>query len=151
LSPPKPSSIEKPEPPAKDKPEPPIAKPKAPAQPERPTAEGFKLLLSGWLAAWNARDKAGYFGFYAEDFYFAERKIHLKAFKKYRGRLMSEAKKLKVSARNVQVKMGVSEVKVTFIQEYASDSVKDRGQKTLVFKPRKDRWLIVAETFQARP
>jgi murein L,D-transpeptidase YafK len=125
--------------------------PKERSPEERPTEERLKLTLNGWLAAWNARDQAGYFDFYAEDFYFPERKIHLKSFKKYRGRLMTATKNLKVTAKDVKVKIAANEAQITFTQDYVSDSVKDRGQKTLVLKPRKGRWRIVLETFKARP
>ncbi|MDR0549203.1 MAG: DUF4440 domain-containing protein, partial [Deltaproteobacteria bacterium] len=119
-----------------------------PKEADQPTVLGLKLSTRAWLAAWNARDEVGYFAFYAPDFYFPEKKIRLAAFKKYRGRLMKEAKVLKVDLENLTIKVTGDTATATFRQRYQSDGYRDVGLKTLTFKLKDGQWLIVLETFK---
>jgi murein L,D-transpeptidase YafK len=116
-----------------------------------PSEEQLKIVVAGWLAAWNARDEEGYFNFYGADFYFPEKKIHLASFKKYRGRMISSAKHLKVDAENLKINVQGQSAKAVFIQNYESDRTKDRGEKTLSFSLQNGQWQIVGEDWQARP
>jgi ketosteroid isomerase-like protein len=118
---------------------------------DRPAEDQLRLVVNGWLAAWNARDQEGYFSFYAPNFYFAEKKLNLAGFKKYRGRIMSRAKNLAVAAADLKVEVQGPKAKATFIQNYSSDTVKDQGEKTLGFQYLDGQWRIVEETFQPRP
>ncbi|MDR2141771.1 MAG: L,D-transpeptidase family protein [Deltaproteobacteria bacterium] len=117
----------------------------------QPTEEILQLLLAGWLAAWNARDEAGYFAFYDPEFYFAEKKLRLAEFKKYRGRLIRRAKTLEVKAENPRVRVQGERAWVVFTQIYQSDTVKDRGEKTLEFRSRQGQWWIVGEIWAPMP
>jgi murein L,D-transpeptidase YafK len=116
-----------------------------------PDEELLKVVVAGWLAAWNARDQAGYFSFYAPDFYFPEKNIHLASFKKYRGRMMGQAKTLSVSAENVRIKASGDKATVVFTQNYKSDRTKDRGEKILDFRLQDGQWQILREVWRELP
>jgi ketosteroid isomerase-like protein len=129
----------------------PKAEPEANPSLDRPAEDQLRLVVNGWLAAWNARDQEGYFAFYAPDFYFAEKKLSLAGFKKYRGRLMGRAKNLEVAAANLRIEARGPKATATFIQSYSSDTVRDQGEKTLSFQSIDGQWRIVGETFKPRP
>jgi ketosteroid isomerase-like protein len=111
----------------------------------------LRIVVAGWLAAWNARDEEGYFSFYAPDFYFPEKNIHLAAFKRYRSRMMNKTRRLKVSAENVRIQAAGRQGRAVFIQRYESDQTRDRGEKTLEFRLQDGQWHITRENWEARP
>jgi murein L,D-transpeptidase YafK len=115
--------------------------------------EKLLSLLSAWIKAWKDRDQEAYFGLYAEDFRLEEKNMSFQAFRKYRGRLMTEAKILEVSAENPEavISPGDQKGQVSFTQSYKSDTINDRGTKILYFRKRDGNWKIIGETWRALP
>jgi ketosteroid isomerase-like protein len=129
-----------------------VVEPPEPVESVEPAESGeadARWLLDGWLAAWSARDEDAYFAFYAPDFRFLDRGMGLEAFRKYRGRIMRRAESIEVSADDVKVRMSGDAAEVVFEQTYRSDSVSDRGRKTLALVRLDGIWRIVSEAFEA--
>jgi ketosteroid isomerase-like protein len=114
-------------------------------------ADEALALLSDWLAAWSARDEEAYFSHYAPDFYSSDLKLHLKSFRRYRGRLMRQAQSIKVEAEEIEIDVSDQKAAIVFLQRYQSDSVSDVGLKTLTLAARDGAWKIISETFSVRP
>lgn len=104
--------------------------------------------LDQWVQSWSEQDRDAYFSLYAPDFYFPDKKLHLPAFRRYRGGHMARAAFVKIGVSDVDVALKGSKAVVTFTQTYESDRNKDRGRKTLELTEHDGRWLITSETFQ---
>jgi murein L,D-transpeptidase YafK len=124
---------------------------KAPEAKQPLDARQAIILVDGWLKAWNARDPDSYFQYYSQDFYYPDQKLYLLAFKRYRSRLMRQASFINVKADDIEVTVQNNQAQVTFVQVYESDSVSDRGQKTLKLAVQQDQWKIISETFNPLP
>jgi murein L,D-transpeptidase YafK len=132
------------------------APPEIIAEPKKETfaqsaEDGLKALVVDWLVAWNERDEETYFKFYDRQFQLDKPRMGLVAFKKYRSRLMAQTKILKITGDNLRVEIQGERAKAVFIQNYESDQVKDRGEKTLVFRSSQGQWRIVEEFWLAKP
>ncbi|MDR2353882.1 MAG: L,D-transpeptidase family protein [Deltaproteobacteria bacterium] len=121
-----------------------------PLTPEERQAQVLKR-VEDWVAAWESRDSATFFSFYAEDFYFPDKNMRFPAFQRYRERLFKKASLIQVKISKAVVVLQDNRAKVTFTQDYTSDNYTDRGVKTLSFEEREGRWLITSETFKLTP
>jgi murein L,D-transpeptidase YafK len=111
-------------------------------------AQAAVTLLDQWARAWEDRDQAAYFAFYAPDFHFPERGLDLPAFRRYRGGHINRAAFVSVDLADVEVSVQGARATVIFTQTYESDRTSDRGRKTLELIEVDGRWRILKETFQ---
>ena len=110
---------------------------------------GLVALVEEWAEAWRQRDAEAYLGFYHSDFHYQARNMGLEAFKEYRGELIRTAEAIEIKLSNFEVQVDGDTAKVMFIQDYRSDSMRDRGRKTLTMKKTDAGWKITAETWKA--
>ncbi|MDR1608530.1 MAG: DUF4440 domain-containing protein [Deltaproteobacteria bacterium] len=149
-----PGPIETPPAPLETKPE--VGKetqkePETKDQPKDAVEAELKTLALKWLEAWNKRDKASYFEYYDASFHLANPRLKLSSFKKYRARLFAETKVLKISGSNWRVTVKGDQAQMKFTQNYQSDTVRDRGEKTLVWRRNQGQWRIIEESWLAKP
>ena len=101
--------------------------------------------VDNWSKAWSRQDVDAYLSFYADDFspdrdtshseWVAQRKLRL-----------AEPGYIKVRTSNIRFIMhGDEHAQATFSQDYQSDTYSDSVTKTLLFRNRNNRWLIVQE------
>jgi ketosteroid isomerase-like protein len=107
-------------------------------------------LLAAWEGSWEGKDLDAFFSYYADDFYFPDRKMKFAAFRTYRGGLIQKAGTIAVETENPKVKVDGDTATLTFTQKYRSDEYRDAGTKTLTLKYRDGAWKITSETFKAR-
>lgn len=116
------------------------------AQPAAPVDEAAVLAaVNAWAAAWSQQSLDAYFAAYADD-YTPEGGLTRKAWEGQRRDRISRPKSIKVNVAKPQVSAIDGErVKVTFTQEYSSDSFSDQVSKTLELKPSGGTWKITRE------
>lgn len=108
-------------------------------------AEAINSLLLTWTKAWSSKDLDAYFGAYAEDFA-PEGGLTRAAWQGQRRDRISRPKRISVSAVNVDVtSTGAGTAKVTFVQEYESDSFNDQVRKVLELRQVNGNWKITRE------
>ncbi|MDR1165402.1 MAG: L,D-transpeptidase family protein [Deltaproteobacteria bacterium] len=130
----------------------PAPEPGAPPRPASPVDRRAALLswLEAWARSWEAKDNEAFFAFYAEDFYFPDKNMFLPAFKKYKGRLLNNAKTIQVELVAPEISWeGEDRAVIAFRQIYESDNYRDEGVKTLFAREKDGQWKITAETFEA--
>ena len=109
----------------------------------------FIDLVESWAGTWRKRDIPAFFEFYHPDFYYQDRKMNRAEFVQYRSRLINNTSAVRLEISDFQVEREGDTVKVSFVQNYRADNIKDYGRKTLTFKESGDGWKIVAETWKA--
>ncbi|HEX4871173.1 MAG TPA: tetratricopeptide repeat protein [Nevskiaceae bacterium] len=124
--------------------------PPAPAAPagggvDEATAEAISAALFAWAQAWSAQNLEAYFATYAPAFT-PEGGLTRNAWEIQRRDRISRPKKIAVRATNPQiVRMGGDRVRVSFLQEYESDSFSDQVNKVLELERSGGAWLIQRE------
>jgi hypothetical protein len=130
----------------------PVSPPGGTATPA-PAEDRTKAVLQtveDWARAWSRGDADAYLSFYAPDFRTPQREARAQWMATRRERL---AKAKDVSVKVVTPKVTFPDAEratVTFRQDYASDTFKGSGQKTLQLVRQGQRWLIQQETITRR-
>jgi len=101
--------------------------------------------LNAWAGAWETKKMTKYFAHYVDDF--AGDFPNAKAWRQSRKIKILHSPRIKVSLSDIQVLNHQGTAEVTFKQNYESATYQDIGQKTLVMKYLKGRWLIKKELF----
>lgn len=102
--------------------------------------------VEAWRQAWSARDMKNYLAAYSETF--TPQGMSRKAWIANRHRNVGGRKSIEVQISNQEVQFqGDGRVRVSFLQDYVSDAVRETGQpKTLDLVMEDDgQWRIVAE------
>jgi murein L,D-transpeptidase YafK len=100
--------------------------------------------INMWIQAWQAQDTAEYFKFYDDSFRFERGGI--KEWREYKERVFSETHINFIRINRLKFKiLRPSLIKVTFVQEYNSDTLTDKGIKTLVLKGCPGGYRIITE------
>jgi outer membrane protein assembly factor BamD len=108
--------------------------------------EALLRLLDSWRESWQKRDAETYFSFYSKSFH--SQGMDLGGWKRRRARHMLSSSYIRINLSQVKVRVLGDEATVRFIQEYISDSYRDRGWKVLKLKRESDgKWRIVAENW----
>ncbi len=125
-----------------------IAATPAAAQSESATvadSTGVNAALQAWAKAWSARDVDAYLAQYAPDFA-PEGGLSRAAWEAQRRDRITRPTRIGVRALNAElVKVGDDRVRVTFVQEYQSDTFSDQVNKVLEYKSTGSGWKIVRE------
>ncbi len=101
--------------------------------------------VQAWATAWSQRDVDAYLGFYSPRFKPASGQSR-SAWKRQRSRRLQAPAFIEVKLHQLQATSNSArEATVRFIQEYRSDSYRDRISKTLNLVHEGDRWLISRE------
>lgn len=123
----------------------PVSAPAASAASAPVDSSGVNSALNAWAKSWSARDVAGYLATYAPDFV-PEGGLSRSAWEQQRRDRITRPSRISVRALNPEiVPVGESRVRVSFVQEYQSDSFSDQVNKVLEFKSTASGWKIVRE------
>lgn len=124
----------------------PVSAPAASASSATPVdSAGINTALNAWARAWSARDVAGYLATYAPDFV-PEGGLSRAAWEQQRRDRITRPTRISVRALNPEVvAVGDTRVRVSFVQEYQSDTFSDQVNKVLEFKSTASGWKIVRE------
>jgi len=127
----------------------PAAPAPAKAEPAKPApahnADAVLQAVNGWAKAWSGNDVPGYLAHYAPAFKTpgGESRKDWEAKRKAR---IAKPKKIQVVVESPKVTFeDQNHAKVTFRQNYRSDSLKASGTKTLELVKAGDKWLILHE------
>ena len=101
--------------------------------------------VNNWADAWSKQDVDAYLSYYADEFtpagdlsratWVEQRQIRLR-----------QPKSIKVSVLNPSILMhGNEHAQVNFVQNYQSDTLNDKINKTLLMRKMNDQWLIIQE------
>jgi len=99
-----------------------------------------------WLKAWQDRDLDQYLAFYSKSFKSSQGTF--KKWKKSRHRALSIKNKIVIVVSDVQMQEKKDMVKMSFIQDYKSETLSDVGRKTLIWRKEGGQWKIVRETWE---
>jgi len=108
-------------------------------------AANVNSALLAWAKAWSARDANAYLATYSADFV-PEGGLARATWEQQRRDRIARPTRISVRALNPEIsKVGDDRVRVTFVQEYQSDTFSDQVSKVLEFKSGSDGWKIVRE------
>ncbi|MEO5356097.1 MAG: L,D-transpeptidase family protein [Nitrospirae bacterium YQR-1] len=104
-------------------------------------------IVSKWRAAWQSKDIEKYISHYSPAF--SSDGMNVKQWKAYKKGLFKASKSLKVNAKDIKFKVvSGKRIEVSFTQEYTSDTVSDKGIKTLVLYGCPGDYKIVEESWR---
>ncbi|MBV8063287.1 MAG: tetratricopeptide repeat protein, partial [Nevskia sp.] len=129
---------------------PPPPAPAPAAAPPAPAADsdlqGASSAVSAWAQAWSAKDVNGYLSCYAAEFQ-PEGGLSRAAWEAQRRERIAKPGKISVRVLAPQTsRIDAHHARVSFVQDYNSDTVNDRGKKTLELSNASGSWKIVRET-----
>lgn len=117
---------------------------KADAQPASANQQAAQDAVKHWADAWSARDTGKYLDSYGAAF--KPKGMDKAAWEAQRKERIGKAQSIAVKLSELKIKLhDDSHASATFMQDYRSDSHKDRTRKTLLLEKSGDAWLIVAE------
>ena len=106
---------------------------------------GINSALTAWAKAWSSRDVNAYIAQYAPDFA-PEGGLSRATWEQQRRDRITRPSRIGVRALNPEItKIGEDRVRVSFVQEYQSDTFSDQVNKVLEFKSTPSGWKIVRE------
>ena len=139
-APPAPKAAEKAAPAAKAAPKETVTK----TEPARNPDEVLKA-VNEWAQAWSGNDVDGYLAYYASDFQTPKGESRAK-WESERKTRIAKPRKIRVLIESPKVVFTESNrVRVTFRQNYRSDTLSSSSTKTLVLVKAGDKWLIQQE------
>jgi tetratricopeptide (TPR) repeat protein len=104
--------------------------------------------VNAWAQAWAAKDVDGYLGYYAADFQ-PEGGLSRATWEAQRRERVGKAGRIRVRVVAPQAsRVDAHRVRVSFTQDYASDTVNDKVRKTLELSDAGGSWKIVRETIR---
>ena len=117
---------------------------KADAQPVSANQQAVRDAIKHWADAWLARDTGKYLASYGAAF--KPKGMSKTEWEAQRKERIGKARSIAVKVSELKIKLhDDSHASATFMQDYRSDSHKDRMRKTLLLEKAGDAWLIVAE------
>ena len=103
-----------------------------------------KEFLEDWRKAWASKDIDAYMSFYGDDF--ASRN----AWQEHKEKIFEANNELILVFDNIKLNLaGRNSVRITFKQDYKSDTLSDTGMKTLVIKGCPGSYKIISEDWRA--
>jgi len=106
--------------------------------------DDIRNLINKWRVDWQSGNMTAYAGCYAPDF--KSGGMDLKTWISYKTRIHLKNKPITIRIENLKVSPETSGAKAVFTQYYSSPVLKDKAQKTLIFKNIQGEWKICAET-----
>lgn len=115
------------------------------AAPASADAAAVNTTLQAWAKAWSSRDVDAYLAQYAPDFV-PEGGLSRATWEQQRRDRITRPTRIGVRALNPEVsKVGEDRMRVSFVQEYQSDTFSDQVNKVLEFRNTNGSWKIVRE------
>lgn len=108
-----------------------------------PVAE-IERTVQSWAEAWSQRDAAAYLAFYGKDFNVPGGRDRGE-WETERSERVTRPAFIKVELDRVKVRLQGDSANVSFTQNYASNTYRDRGRKVLTLAKQGDAWKIVEE------
>ncbi|MBF0400156.1 MAG: nuclear transport factor 2 family protein, partial [Magnetococcales bacterium] len=102
--------------------------------------------VRAWAQAWSSRNVDNYVASYSDNSFVPEKFPNRDAWKMQRQKVLTSAGVIRVTVTDLQVSlMDENHAKVTFTQEYHSDTHQDRVKKTLLLQKEGGEWKITRE------
>lgn len=122
--------------------------PAAPAPAADADLQAAAAILPGWAQAWSGKNVDGYLAYYAADFQ-PEGGISRATWEAQRRERVAKPGKISVKVFSPQAsRIDAHHVRVSFIQDYASETVNDKVRKTVELSNSSGSWKIVKETIR---
>ena len=103
-------------------------------------------MLANWRRSWQSRDMDVYLAFYDESF--SDGRRNLAQWKAYKEEVAKSSSGIEVGMSDIKIKpISSTGVTVTFVQDYKSNKVSDRGFKTITLKGCPGDYKIASETW----
>lgn len=103
--------------------------------------------VNGWGAAWENQQLEPYMSYYSKSF--SDGKIgKYDDWSKYKKNLFDMNKTISVQVSNISWTKTSRGYSVTFVQDYSSDKINDRGRKTLLLSGCPTQFEIISETWK---
>ncbi|RKY83182.1 hypothetical protein DRQ09_10435 [candidate division KSB1 bacterium] len=99
--------------------------------------------LKKWKKSWESKNIKEYIQCYSR--YFKFRKMNLKAFRSYKKRVFNIYKWIKININNIQIFKSESNILISFLQEFKTDSYYDYGVKQLYLTKEDNSYKIIGE------
>ena len=110
-----------------------------------PDIDAVDAFVRSWAAAWEQQDIEAYLSHYARDF-ITPGGIAITAWEKQRHKSLGRPRFIKIGIRDMRKeKVSDTQARVTFIQEYQSDTYSDQVAKTLDLIWENGEWKIAKE------
>jgi murein L,D-transpeptidase YafK len=101
-------------------------------------------MLKDWRESWQSKDMDAYLAFYDESF--SDGRRNLTQWKAYKEEVAKSSTTIGVNMSDIKIKpVSNMEVTVTFVQDYKSNKVSDRGLKTITLKGCPGDYKIASE------
>jgi tetratricopeptide (TPR) repeat protein len=114
----------------------------------QPDSQGAVEALQAWAKAWSSKDVNGYLSHYASDFR-PEGGLSRAEWEAQRRERVAKPSHISVRVFDPQVsRIDAHRVRVSFIQDYVSDSINDKIRKTVELANSDGAWKIVRESIR---
>ncbi len=115
----------------------------------RPDGKEIESFVISWAKNWESQDVKGYLAHYSKEFQ-PSRGLSLEAWRKQRKRRILKPASVQIVLDQIESQItGPSKARVTFEQNYRSDTYGDRVRKTLELQWEKGTWAIIREQSRA--
>jgi murein L,D-transpeptidase YafK len=127
-----------------------IARTVLPPRREKTSAKEVEDFIRIWKNAWESKDLNKYIGFY--DRTFRSQGMDLRSWRNYKSRLNKKHGPFEIRVSQVKIiKDSGRSLKVSFMQDYKTDSYHDSGVKDLFLLKRGKQWRIKKEMWRPLP
>jgi len=102
--------------------------------------------LETWRTAWSNKNTAAYFAAYSDDFEYGQRYKSLAKWQAYKAWAIQKRRFININIEHiVSTSMSETQVKLTFLQHFRSDSFNSDDNKEMVFQHSSNGWKIIYE------
>ena len=109
-------------------------------------SRNIKQTINAWSQAWSSKDIESYLSFYSDNFMFPKKFSSRNEWEGQRYQSFESAGNIQVTLTNMKVTFtDETHARVTFSQDYRSDTYRDRVKKTLSLQKEGDTWKITRE------
>jgi hypothetical protein len=103
--------------------------------------------LNNWVKAWQSRNTSLYLSFYSKNF--KDRNRSRPKWEAYRRQSLNNSLNILIIIRDIKTqRFNNGLIRVTFIQQFKSDTISDIGIKELVWAKEGSSWKIIKETWK---
>ena len=111
-----------------------------------PSGFDIEQVINAWSQAWSSEDIESYLSFYSDNFIFPKKFSSRNEWEGQRYQSFESAGNIQVTLTNMKVTFtDETHARVTFSQDYRSDTYRDRVKKTLSLQKEGDTWKITRE------
>jgi hypothetical protein len=107
----------------------------------------IRTRLKSWIKAWQSRNIPLYLSFYSNNF--KDHKRSRQKWEAHRRQSLNSLSNISIKIRDIKTQIpNKTIIKVTFVQQFKSDTILDVGMKELVWAKENSNWKIIKETWK---